>query len=77
MDTSQGAITNSLQIAVAGYAQLLSNDSLGLTGQADYVIDGQAVSRSQWRKSILEAIKALNQDIIAMNPYFITTKQVL
>ena len=57
------------------YATALATDSV--SPQPSYSLDGQSVSRQEWRDGLLKMIVELNKTINAMGPYVVTTKQVL
>lgn len=45
--------------------------------QPSYSLDGQSVSRQEWRDGLAKGIESLNKTINAMSPYVVVTKQVL
>jgi hypothetical protein len=61
--------TNLEQLATikANYLAVLAADSL--TPQVDYSIDGKSVTRSAWRKYMLDSIKELNELQAAEAPF--------
>jgi hypothetical protein len=69
------AVLANLQTAVENYSTALVSDSVN--PQPSYQLDGQMVSRQEWREGLLRIIKELNATINALNPYQIDTKQVL
>lgn len=69
------AVLTDLQTAVSGYAAALAADAS--SPQPSYSIDGQSVSRQEWRDGTLKMIIELNKVIVALDPYVIATKQVL
>lgn len=62
-------MTNSelLESIKSNYLQALDDDALN--PRPDYSIDGQTVSRAQWRDSLLMKIKEINALIQADEPY--------
>jgi len=69
------AVTDSLNTAIANWATALANDSV--SPQPSYSLDGQSVSREEWRAGLLQRIQDANQLVIALNPYVIGTRMVL
>ena len=64
-----------LQTVLNNYQSALAADSV--SPQPSYSLDGQTVSRNEWRDSLLRAIVQLQQTINAQNPYIVRTKMVL
>ena len=64
-----------LQSMIIGWQNALVSDSVN--PNPDYSVDGQQVSRTQWRESLLKNIKETNALINALSPYQIITKSVL
>ena len=64
-----------LQTILNNYQSALAADSAN--PQPSYSLDGQSVSRNEWRDSLLKAIVQLQQTINAQNPYIVRTKMVL
>jgi len=69
------ALLSNLQAAVENYSNAILADSIN--PQPSYAIDGQQVSREEWREGLMRQIITLNKTINALNPYEIITKQVL
>lgn len=51
----------------AGYLAALADDAAN--PKPDYSIDGQTVSRAQWRQSLFQLIKNINELIQVEEPY--------
>lgn len=63
---------NNLKQAVEGWSAALAADSLN--PQPSYKIDDKAVSRAEWRQSLIEAIKETNAVINSLSPYWLQTR---
>jgi hypothetical protein len=64
-----------LQNAANLYEQALAADAV--SPQPSYALDGQSVSRNEWRAGLMKMIIDLNKTINALNPYVISTRNVL
>jgi len=64
-----------LQTMVTNWQQALYTDSI--SPQPSYSIDGQNVSREQWRAGMWKMIIEANQMINMLSPFIVTTKQVM
>ena len=68
--------------AIKEYAERLADDALA--PKASYSIDGESVSRNEWRTSLLEAIERLTKANVAimqlinnMKPNYIATRHLV
>ncbi len=69
------SVSDNLNAAIAGYASRLALDSVN--PQPSYSLDGKSVSRNEWREGMQRLIDSLAKTINALNPYVVSTKQVL
>ena len=58
-------VVENLQAQIEGWSAQLATDAAHPYGLPDYSIDGQTVSRAQWRESLLRNIKQ-NLELIQM-----------
>lgn len=82
VQTDLQAAIASTTAAIAGYAQALAADAIN--PEESYSLDGENVTRAEWRAGLAGMIKSLNEEVIAMQqtlnqltPYWTATKQVL
>lgn len=68
-------VQDNLNTTIAGYATALAADSVN--PQASYTLDGKSVDRNAWRDGLQKMIDALQKTINGMNPYIVSTRQVL
>lgn len=69
------AVIDDLQTTKANLVAQLAADSV--TPSMDYSIDGQSVSRTSWRQSLIDRIKELNELIqIEGGPFELRTQAV-
>lgn len=76
------AAINSNSEAIKEYAERLAEDAL--SPKSSYSIDGESVSRNEWRASLYQAIESLTKSnmeifklINAIQPYWISTRHVV
>lgn len=69
------ALLADLQAAVISYGDAIAADALN--PQPSYNLDGQMVSRMEWRAGLMKMIVDLNKTINALNPYQTDTKVVI
>lgn len=69
------ALSSDLASIRDNYVAALLTDSAA--PQPSYSIDGQQVSRQEWRNDLLTKITELGQLINAVDPYIVNTKVVL
>jgi hypothetical protein len=62
-------VTNAASLAEQKSNLLAALLADSLKPKPDYSIDGQTVSRSQWRKSLLDGIKEIDELIQVADPY--------
>ena len=66
VDTSLGALITSLREQRANINAKLLEDSLNPV--PSYSVGGQSVNRTEWRKSLLDQMKGINEQLIALQP---------
>lgn len=54
-----------------GWIAALAEDAAN--PQPSYSIDGQSVDRNAWRRSLLDSLKLLNEQILALDPFELRT----
>ena len=81
VETDLAAAIVSMATAKAGYARELATDSA--TAYESYSLDGENVTRSEWREALMRMIKGLDEEIIAtqqtlnaLSPWELRTRQV-
>lgn len=58
----------------SGYLQQLADEAAGKPG-IDYSVNGRSESPSAWRASVWQAIKDIDEQMQARQPFVITTNQ--